>query len=596
MEPAIHLHPLRCRAVLDLPRGRSVAVPVLCLLLERSNVHVGLVREAIQEATVVADHDRILVIADIHTLGRPVRAAYVPAAISATVEAEEHLGHLVPPATAGAQPVELGPGTQVGVDGIVRATRDGQVVNAGDRLEVTITVPVRQIDPLVVVAEDASQAWLELEAGECVDRARAVTALSGAMVVHGMDEYALDAATEPAGRFRRVVVARATAVVGGRSAVVEYPLEVAPVANAAGHVDFHEFRHFHEVAAGTALARVIPAILGRDGRDVLGRTLQAPKVTVIEAGKLTGPGTRVTEADPHVVVATDDGVCQKLHDGKIEVTTLMEVKGDVDMHVGNISTRFAVVVRGDIKQGFTAKCLGTLAVGGSIEDARISARGDLTVAGGILPGTQRVKSQADIACRHLQGRQVKCRHLMVKGPIIQGNVLATGNVTAKAIIGGQVICGGSLTAGELGEPGGVRTVVQVGINPYERNLVERARSDHVTSEKELVELKDRLRYLAHHLETATPGQEHDDVHAKLHHAMAAFRDASQVHAAAAAILAMQARYERDAEELARLAVITIAEAAYPGVEIWFGQKHLMTVTSILAHCTVRLLDGQIVSQ
>ena len=48
-------------------------------------------------------------------------------------------------------------------------------------------------------------------------------------------------------------------------------------------------------------------------------------------------------------------------------------------------------------------------VDGSIEDARVSAQGNLQVKGGILPGQNRVKAHGDVHARFIEQREIKSR-------------------------------------------------------------------------------------------------------------------------------------------------------------------------------------------
>ena len=49
---------------------------------------------------------------------------------------------------------------------------------------------------------------------------------------------------------------------------------------------------------------------------------------------------------PARILLKDELLPLRRVNGTVEVATTVQVKGDVDMHVGNLSTRFAVVVRG----------------------------------------------------------------------------------------------------------------------------------------------------------------------------------------------------------------------------------------------------------
>ena len=176
-------------------------------------------------------------------------------------------------------------------------------------------------------------------------------------------------------------VARGEAPTIGQDARIRFAFEtdpqVKPVQRRDGSFDYHATALERFVEAGAVLATHQPPVPGMPGRDVLGRELDPPTVRDEPLSALAGRGT---EVQGETLIATEAGR-PSLTGDRVEVSPVFEVAGDLDYSVGNIEFSDDVVVRGDVKPGFSIVAGGSVVVHGVTESASIKAERDITLAG-----------------------------------------------------------------------------------------------------------------------------------------------------------------------------------------------------------------------
>ncbi len=428
--------------------------------------------------------------------------------------------------------------------------------------------------PQIAVSRDRMGATLVMPAGAAIGLAELRDQLTAADVHAGLEPGALLAATRISESERTLVVARGRPPRHGADGRVELLIDEPVSVYGAGTVDLHELHHFREVVAGAPIARLIAPDAGEAGWDVHGQALPAKPGRESAFGAILGPGCVVDEHDESLARAEIGGIYQRFTRGGrpfIQIAPEVRVPGDVDMTIGNISSQYPVVVAGDVHTTFQLKSQASITVVGSIEDARVSARGDLVVKGGILQGAERVKAHGDLTARHIESREVKCRHLHVDYAIHFARIRATGHVTARDIMGGEVLAAGSLTCDTLGDPDGRPTLVQVGVNPFEEALVvwARGREDHLDAE--IVAARERCRLLAHRVQTLlSAGEDHTGDDRQLRQALLALDDLRRLDQRCRAILAAHPARLEEAALLTAAARITVRKRLNPGTILRIG--------------------------
>ena len=361
---------------------------------------------------------------------------------------------------------------------------------------------------VVAIAADGLSARLSFaaaEAGPPVTRDDLLVALAAAGVVQGILDAALDAAVA-AGRADALLVAVGRPAVDGCDASFQLLIPDAksrtPKLDEHGAADFRELGIFFSVRPGTALMRRAPATAGVAGFDVLGHALSpVPGRDTPFAPMLAGAA--VDAREPTLLVASITGQPVVVTHGVVVEPTL--TLAAVDMSTGHIEFEGSVNVLGDVKAGMKIRAAGDVTVGGVVEAAEIRADGDITIKGGIIghgEWSEAVAAHVDTA-RIVSGGSVHTRFaenawIQAAGCIfvLEASRQCLISAINKVLVGpadgskGQIIGGRTqatllVQTAVLGSAAGVRTQVEVGVNPALLHKLEvlRARLQQLAKEQ-----------------------------------------------------------------------------------------------------------------
>lgn len=314
----------------------------------------------------------------------------------------------------------------------------------------------------------------------------AMISLSRAGVAFGIDSAAierliLEGATSEQGS--EGVVARGTPPVRGRNAVDKLHERLQtptgyPQPKEDGTVDHFQLNLIRNVAKGAELIRRQPATKGVPGTNVFGSTV--PCIDGKEIPLRPGKGCRLSE-DGLTVTAEIEGHAVMTYDGKLSVSPIFEVRGDVDTSTGNIDFVGTVVVRGSVGHGFAVRAGQNVEVHGGIDGGSVEGGGDVTVRYGILGGSRgRVVAGGKIQCRFIENGDVRChRDLIVTDSILHSKVRCGGKVSVQgrrgSIIGGLIKAKEEVSSRILGSSLLATTEIEVGISPESRDELEAVR-------------------------------------------------------------------------------------------------------------------------
>ena len=95
-----------------------------------------------------------------------------------------------------------------------------------------------------------------------------------------------------------------------------------------------------------------------------------------------GEGTEISPDDVHLLISQRHGVPLKMKRG-MRVSEVLVV-GDVDLHTGNVDYDGSVMIKGDVKNGMHVQATADVYVNGFVENARITAQGDVIIKQGII--------------------------------------------------------------------------------------------------------------------------------------------------------------------------------------------------------------------
>lgn len=362
---------------------------------------------------------------------------------------------------------------------------------------------------------------------------------------------------------------------------------------------YRDLSHLLLVKQGDLLLRRIPPLPGRDGTNIKGQVVSAPALPEIQFAD-KNQGAVLDPEDANLLVAACAGQPVITRNGAL-VNSTLEV-GDLDLATGNIEFDGTIRIKGDVKAGMRLKASGDVIVLGTVESAHISAGGNVAVKGGIIgrPNSQaggvglpadtaHIECGGSLQAVFLENARVKAAdsiridfyarqcELFARNEIVVGkrgvkNSHLAGGVTQATLL---------VKALNLGTPNGLKTLVQVGSDPY---LIQELAEKEVVFKRKLAELDQVQKLIAHFKQN--PQKAAGGVGEKI--------EATRKQVASAIFILIEEKNELTAKlGLTQQARVEVGEALYDGVEIRIG-KQVGRVRERHGACAARLAEGVVV--
>ncbi|MCL2225586.1 MAG: FapA family protein [Defluviitaleaceae bacterium] len=276
---------------------------------------------------------------------------------------------------------------------------------------------------------------------------------------------------------RKILIAQGDEPVNGTDGFLQFHFDRSnikpkPKIMEDGTVNFKQLDMFRLCNRGDVLVTSVPAKDGRDGKDVYGNIVAAPKprpAAVIPRGK----GTALSPDGLHLLADVSGQLL--LLEGKINISPHLEIAGNVDNSTGNVDFNGQVTIRGNVVSGFTVKAAGNIEVYGVCEAATlISANGNIVLGNGIQGADKGVlEAAADITAKFIESCKVTAGGNITADSIRKSHVKCDGSVVVAGknglLVGGSIIAGEKLIATTVGSPMGTLTDIEVGGSPKDLN-------------------------------------------------------------------------------------------------------------------------------
>ncbi|HHY76312.1 MAG TPA: DUF342 domain-containing protein [Firmicutes bacterium] len=203
-----------------------------------------------------------------------------------------------------------------------------------------------------------------------------------------------------------------------------------------------------------------------------------------------GPNTQVS-LDGQKVISVRPGIPYEDDEG-IGVLDHITIVGDVGPLTGNISFPGDITIRGSILAGFSVSTYSNLIVNGNLWGSA-TAKAKIIVSGGITAPGETVDSGQGIACKFCENSIIRSSgYVEVESALIHSVVESESEVSVTGeggrIVGGLVRAVTAITAGIVGSPMGVPTVLELGVSPKLRRELARLERELETVTKELSEI------------------------------------------------------------------------------------------------------------
>lgn len=374
---------------------------------------------------------------------------------------------------------------------VVHLRRHESLIKIADKQDET---PVDS-DVCVVIPKDAMSAQMALlppsPSGRLLSSDEIIKKIKEQYgVVYGFNEAAVQSAIVCKTFFRPIEIATGKPMVKGADGYLNFLFKkernYTPVIADDGSADYKQLNLFESVLEGAPVVVKVPPESGEDGCTVKGDVL--PAKPGVEAKLPSGKNTTVSEDGQCLMAAKSGRIDYK--NGKVEISDVYKVPGDVDMHVGNIKFEGDIQIRGNIISGLSIQASGSIEVGGFVEGATLIAAKDIILKNGIKgQDTGKLVAGGNIVAKFMENCSLEARGNVVSDYIVHCNVLAGGSVTMKGkwgkIIGGFIRAGKEVTASTIGSPSYDPMVIELGVAPE-------IRAKYVDCDKKRSELKAQL--------------------------------------------------------------------------------------------------------
>lgn len=343
----------------------------------------------------------------------------------------------------------------------------------------------------VRVTDDKMEAWIYLarpQEGTVYKTEDLIEMLRSEGVTTGYILPRLTAISKKGVYEREILAAKGKAVVEGRDGYYEYfftPDELAeavPEIREDGSVDYSSMSALQNVQIGDLLAEYHPAVAGEDGYRIDGEELKS--IPVKELQPLRGLSIERKGGSYYAAAAGKI----EMKKGNIDIRTLHEIPGDVDLSIGKIEFFGDITIGGNVTAGVVIRAGRNLIIEGTVESADLFAGGDIMLKRGIQGNMKgKVRCRGSVYANFIEQCDVRADKNIEANYILNANVKAENKIFVKgkkgSIIGGQTQALQGIEAYQLGNAVEVRTVVHAG---YEKEVFDRYMSC-AEKEKELEE-------------------------------------------------------------------------------------------------------------
>jgi hypothetical protein len=428
---------------------------------------------------------------------------------------------------------------------------------AGLHKEITIRISYDNMEAYLLLAQPGLD--------ERYSKSEIMDALKAQGVKVGIDEVMIDRMLEGSLYGREAIVAKGMPAEDGKDAYYVYNFDLEPnnkpEIRADGSVDYWSIHAIEVVEEGQVIATYVEPIDGHNGMTVTGKLIMAKRGR--PQPPLTGKGFE-RSADNLTYTATVTGKIE-MKNGRIMVSPVYEVSGDVDLTTGNIDFRGDVVIHGNVTPGAKIHATGSVTIDGTAESCTIEAGKEVILRGGFLGGYKgTIRSKGNIIAKFIEYATVEAEGMIELTSALNCKITSYDRVLVNGktanVVGGTIYGAAGVEAYSLGTVAEVRTLVSAGVS---NSLLMQAN-----------ELRGNVTELSEMIEKINAGLKQFEAVAAENHVDVS-RDERRVSLLRARI-AKQAELSKSNEELGRVesimersrnASVRVTKTVYPGVAV-----------------------------
>lgn len=340
----------------------------------------------------------------------------------------------------------------------------------------------KQEESVVRIADDKMSATLELckpPEGSSYSLEELKEFLSGNGVKYGVDEDVLKRIIDKEIYGVPFVIAKGKEAVEGKPGYYKFNFRTktsnAPRILEDGSVDYLNMDLFETVTVGQIVAEYFPASAGVCGFTVTGDVRLAKKG--MELPPLRGSGFTVSEDQKKYISIMNGRI--EFSAGRIEISNVYTVTGDLDLSVGNVRFDGDVYVMGNMRSGLSVIANGNVVVDGHVGNVKIRAGKDVILKNGMQGGgTGYIECGGNVSGKFFEAATIKAKGDVDGNYFFNCNIESGGKIQVSGrkgvIMGGSTKALVSVEAHGLGNSAEVPTYVTVGITSesiYQYNTI-----------------------------------------------------------------------------------------------------------------------------
>lgn len=289
-----------------------------------------------------------------------------------------------------------------------------------------------------------------------------------------------------------------------------------PLVNEDGLVDFRELGSTITIVnKDDVLMYRTPPVIGKEGKNVLGEIVLPKGGNELDFSK-DRKGVDLNPLDENQLISMITGQPVLVPNGVIVLPVLTLKR--VDLQSGNIRFNGSVVVTGDVKEGMKVHALEDITVEGNVFNAKLECLGNITINGSVTGNSELLANGNVIVKGGMQGYSKSKNNdhgakVVTRGSVSAGfvenftieagmdividkysmnnvlmaqNKIVVGNKSTgrkSSIIGGVTWAMTMVSAAIIGTSAGLKTRIQVGVNPYVQKRIAEIKSTLQANEK-----------------------------------------------------------------------------------------------------------------
>lgn len=328
-------------------------------------------------------------------------------------------------------------------------------------------------------------------------------------VVYGIKEQDIIQYCKEKKYYKEIVIAEGLAPKHSENAYIEYNFKLDDTIEFKekedGTVDFKSINNIRAVSRNGLICKKIPVKEGHNGMDVFGTVIPHNNGKDVELP--TGKNVYASKDGLELYAFVDGCICKR---GKsIDVDNVYTVQC-VDHSTGNIDFCGSVVVKEDVKSGFTVKAQDDIIVRGMVEGATLEAGRDIVLNNGMNGRDVGViKANGNITSKYLENATVIAKKSVYSNAIINCNIQAGEDIYLKgtrgAIIGGICQAGQKIQAKTIGTKNNISTKIVIDLERYleiensknkNQGLNLKIKNSIEKKQEELEEVVNKINYVA----------------------------------------------------------------------------------------------------